>query len=125
MKAFLKNHPYITIIALSLTLLAIFLLIAFSIQLSSSRPIYSDQSDDQLAAEYLEKYPISAILPYIYAQYDQDYHYTEFRIDGGSFENCPTDFCLKITDSTNTGLDQIKSLMKTKGYDLEKYTILP
>ena len=49
---------------------------------------------------YNAKHAIIAKLPVIYANYDKEYNYTEYRIDGGSFVGCDTDFCLKITDTT-------------------------
>ena len=119
-----RLKPYIIIVAVALLALGSFFLIAHLIQSSVNAPTYSDREDDLRAAKYREQYPITDILPFIYAHYDKEYHYTEFRIDGGSFENCPTDFCLKITDYTNTGLDQIKSIMSEKGHDLSRYHIL-
>lgn len=73
------------------------------------------------AKTQLDQYPVLEHLPIVFAEYSKDYStYTEYRIDGGSFKsdnpklNCPTDFCLKITDVTGNNyqkaIDHLKSL---------------
>lgn len=76
------------------------------------------------AANYNSKYPIMASLPVIYANYDDNYHYTEYRIDGGSFTGCNTDFCLKITDTTGGNYESAIQKIKDLGFNPEDYTIL-
>lgn len=76
------------------------------------------------ADAYTANHPAIQSLPIIYADYDSQYNYTEFRIDGGRFDGCSTDFCLKITDTTGNNLDFAKSLLEQKGIDPAKYEIL-
>ena len=76
------------------------------------------------ADAYTANHPAIQNLPIIYADYDSQYNYTEFRIDGGKFDGCSTDFCLKITDTTGNNLDFAKSLLEQKGIDPAKYEIL-
>lgn len=83
-----------------------------------------DYQADQEADLYAKKYPITQILPLIYAHYDENYNYTEFRIDGGKFAGCDSDFCLKITDSTGGNLELAKSKIKDSGFSPEDYQIL-
>ena len=76
------------------------------------------------AATYSDKYPITSQLPIIFAEYDDKYNYTEFRIDGGKFEDCSSDFCLKVTDTTGGNFDIAKKLLEEKGINTENYEIL-
>lgn len=76
------------------------------------------------AQEYTSKNQIINSLPIIYANYDKDYNYTEYRIDGGSFDGCDTDFCLKITDTTGGNLDAAKQKIKDAGFNPDSYQIL-
>lgn len=98
---------------------------------------YEQHSDDDLilsqiggrksslkAAAYNESHPLIEILPLIEASYDNEYNYTEYRIDGGNFNGCSTDFCLKVTDTTGGNLDAAKTLLREKGVSPESYEIL-
>ena len=83
-----------------------------------------DAEADADSTLYLEKYPIINVLPIIYANYDENWNYTEFRIDGGMFENCERDFCLKITDTTGGNYEKATKLIVENGYEPNKYEIL-
>lgn len=74
--------------------------------------------------KYSEMNPIIRDLPIIYANYDEKWNYTEFRIDGGVFEDCTRAFCVKITDTTGGNYDHALKLIKEKGYNPEDYEIL-
>ena len=76
------------------------------------------------AANYQNKYPISLSLPIIYANYDKDYNYTEYRIDGGSFDACNSDFCIKITDTTGGNYEAALQKIRDAGFNPEDYQIL-
>lgn len=76
------------------------------------------------ASAYNEKHPVLSELPIIFAEYDEKYNYTEFRIDGGKFQNCSTDFCLKVTDTTGGNFDIAKELLQERGINPEDYEIL-
>lgn len=69
-------------------------------------------------------YPIYHDLPLIYAKYDQNYNYTEFRIDAGKFKKCQRNFCLKVTDTTGNNLENAKQLLREKSYDPSDYEII-
>ena len=73
---------------------------------------------------YLKAHPIINELPIIYANYDEQYNYTEFRIDGGEFPECSTDFCLKITDTTGGNYAHARELIKNSGYNPDDYEII-
>lgn len=83
-----------------------------------------DYLTDQEASSYSKKHPIMEALPIIYANYDKKYNYTEFRIDGGKFDGCNSDFCIKITDSTGGNLDLAKSKIKDAGFNPDDFQIL-
>lgn len=76
------------------------------------------------STKYTSEYPVSTVLPIIYAHYDEDYNYTEYRIDGGSFTGCDTDFCIKVTDTTGGNLDAAKQKIRDAGYNPDDYQIL-
>lgn len=83
-----------------------------------------DYLTDQEASSYSKKHPVMEVLPIIYANYDKDYNYTEFRLDGGKFDGCNSDFCIKITDSTGGNLDLAKSKIKDAGFNPDDFQIL-
>ena len=76
------------------------------------------------ATNYLEKYPIVDALPIIYANYDKEWNYTEFRVDGGKFNECKEAFCLKITDTTGGNKDSALKMIRDKGFNPEDYEII-
>lgn len=83
-----------------------------------------DYLSDQTATAIQEKYPILNSLPIIYANYDEEYNYTEYRIDGGSFDDCNSEFCLKITDSTGGNYNSAIQKIKDAGFNPEDFEIL-
>lgn len=76
------------------------------------------------AKSYLEKYPIVEVLPIIYANYDDVWNYTEFRVDGGKFDDCEETFCLKITDTTGGNEDAAIEMIREKGFNPSDYEII-
>lgn len=76
------------------------------------------------SSSYQSKYPIMSALPIIYAHYDENYNYTEYRIDGGSFAGCDTDFCLKITDTTGGNYEAATQKIKDASFNPDDYQIL-
>lgn len=83
-----------------------------------------DYESKLISETYNSKHPIINKLPIIYANYDADYNYTEYRIDGGSFTNCETDFCLKITDTTGGNYENAKQMIKDAGFNPDDFQIL-
>ena len=83
-----------------------------------------DYKSSLLANSYNSKNPIISALPIIYAHYDQNYNYTEYRIDGGTFTDCDSDFCLKITDTTGGNLENAKDKIREAGFNPDDYQIL-
>ena len=83
-----------------------------------------DAVANENSKNYLEDYPIVNALPIIYATYDEDWEYTEFRIDGGTFENCKQAFCLKVTDTTGGNLENALKLIREQGFSPEDYEII-
>ena len=79
------------------------------------------QESVKLSEEYADQHPIIAILPLETVSYDQNYNQITFRIDGGSFENCSSDFCLQITDQSDESPTQNpahESAIRQKATDL-------
>ena len=80
--------------------------------------------NDKEASSYQSKNPISLSLPIIYAHYDEAYNYTEYRIDGGTFTDCKSDFCIKITDTTGGNYEAAIQKIKDTGFNPDDYQIL-
>lgn len=76
------------------------------------------------AKDYLAKYPIVKVLPIIYANYDAEWNYTEYRVDGGEFDECKAEFCLKITDTTGGNYEAALMEIAERGYRPEDYEIV-
>ena len=76
------------------------------------------------SSSYLESYPISKVLPIIYASYDESYNYTEFRIDGGFFDECEKNFCLKISDTTGGNYEAALEKIREKNFNPSDYKII-
>ena len=83
-----------------------------------------DTEADYKSEQYRKKYPVSTVLPIVYANYDKEWNYTEYRIDGGQFDGCKTDFCIKITDVTGGNYENAIEQIENKGYSLDDYQIL-
>ena len=83
-----------------------------------------DEEATKESEQYKKDYPIITVLPLIHAEYDDQYNYTEYRIDGGNFEECEKEFCLKITDTTGGNEENAKNLIRKNGYNPEKYEII-
>lgn len=76
------------------------------------------------AQQFASTYSVISKLPIVYANYDENYNYTEYRIDGGKFSGCLTDFCLKVTDTTGGNLENAKKSLKDQGINPDSYEIL-
>lgn len=83
-----------------------------------------DYEADLAEKSYQKVHPIISSLPLIIASYDENYNYTEYRIDGGSFETCKSGFCLKITDVTGGNYESALNNIKNLGYNPEDFEIL-
>ena len=83
-----------------------------------------DEEATKQAEKYEKKYPIVKVLPLNYANYDEEYNYTEFIIDGGKYDECKKEFCLKITDSTGGNEENAKRFIQENGYDPNDYEII-
>lgn len=83
-----------------------------------------DAIANENSLQYVAKYPIINVLPIIYADYDDDWNYTEYRIDGGSFEECEKEFCMKITDTTGGNEDAALEKIREAGFNSGDYEII-
>lgn len=74
---------------------------------------------------YLKKYPIVGVLPIIFVEVNQDTNtWREFRIDYGEFEQCETDFCLKVTDTNGDNYGRALDQIREKGFNPDDYEIV-
>lgn len=74
---------------------------------------------------YLADFPISAILPIEVVEVDPNtYDWVEYRIDGGKFDQCHREFCIKITDTTGGNHDAALEQIRAKGYNPDDYEII-
>lgn len=83
-----------------------------------------DYESTLISDAFNSKYPIMASLPIIYAHYDEQYDYTEFRIDGGELAECDNHFCLKITDTTGGNYELAKQKIIDAGFNPDDYQII-
>lgn len=78
-----------------------------------------------VAQNYLEKYPIMKVLPLVVEKYAEDFtEYTWFRIDGGKYDECEKEFCLKITDMSGGNYEKALKMIQKKGFDPDDYKII-
>ncbi len=86
--------------------------------------IYEYEGQQQLK-ELRAKYPIMESLPIVFEKYFNNYtEYVNYRIDGGEYKECKSDFCLKITDYSGGNYDRALNLIREKGYTPDDYEIL-
>ena len=83
----------------------------------------NEDTSDELSNSLYEQYPILNILPIIYANYDENWNYTEFRIDGAISAECDNEFCIKISDTTGGNYETALDLIRQKGYNPSDYKI--
>ena len=126
----IRNHPFI-FTGLSLLIFATIILVITAVNINKKPgPVDStpegigDYEAEQNSKDYNSRYPIISILPIVYAEYDDEYDYTEYRIDGGSFSDCDRDFCLKITDVTGGNMDHAKAKIRNAGFNPDDFQIL-
>lgn len=82
---------------------------------------------EQTADEYLKKYPVSSILPIEVVEYNQDQSlsgWVEYRIDGGQFKECKSEFCIKITDTSGGNRDHAIQKIHDQGFNPNDYEIV-
>lgn len=74
--------------------------------------------------EYASQYPIVKILPYQDTDNRRGYNFTNYRIDYGKFDNCNSNFCIKITDNVSIYQDEAMEYLKSSGQNLNDYEII-
>lgn len=74
--------------------------------------------------EYAAKYPITQILPYQNTNDRRGYDFTNYRIDYGQFDNCKSDFCLKITDNVGIYQGEAMDYLRSSGQNIDDYEII-
>ncbi len=85
----------------------------------------SDALSDIERAEYLKRYPITAMLPLqVVEETSEKYTWRTYRIDSGKFEGCQSDFCVKITDETGGNHDAALQKIRDAGYNPDDYEII-
>lgn len=74
---------------------------------------------------YLKEHPIINVLPIIVTDYNQETNtWLEYRIDYGEFQECATDFCLKITDTTGGNYNRAIEKIREKGFNPDDYEFI-
>lgn len=128
MKPFIKKHPYLFIAFSALSIIILIVIIAGLVLNLPAPTDFKEQTSKQDLAfsdEYAKNYPVVKGLPIIYANYDQDYNYTEYRIDIANPSDCQKqDFCLIITDVTGGNEQAAKNALIKKGYNPADYEII-
>ncbi len=83
----------------------------------------TDAQASQTAEDYYKEYPISEILPYSFADIVDDFP-INYRIDGGKFNGCESDYCIKISDKSGYSYEYALNYIQENGYDSNKYQII-
>ncbi len=87
--------------------------------------LIDEYNNEKEAKDYLKKYPINKVLPIVIEGYSDDSsEYVSFRIDGGKFDDCKNEFCIKITDISGRNRALAEEAAKAKGYDLSDYEVI-
>lgn len=88
--------------------------------------IANDTKNTQEAESYVDKYPISKILPINVVEINPTtYAAKEYRIDLGKFDQCKADeFCIKITDRRGNNYEEALNMIRQKGFDPDDYEII-
>lgn len=125
---FVRNKIWLFLGLLILVCSLVIIIVFFSKKEDNNKIIkseYSSNEEYEKAKKYGEKYPVIKVLPIIYAKYSNDYsEYTEFRIDGGVFQECNNkEFCIVITDITGGNYEDALSKIREAGYNPESYEI--
>lgn len=75
--------------------------------------------------ELMDKYPVMKDIPIVVEEYFNNYtQYVYYRIDGGIYEECEQEFCLKITDISGGNYDRALQTLREKGYNPDDYDII-
>lgn len=83
-------------------------------------------NSNKAADDYYIKYPISTVLPIVVVEVNPEtYDWTEYRIDGSTdFEQCKTDYCVKITDTTGGNYENALKKIRENGFNPDDYEII-
>lgn len=80
---------------------------------------------NESAADYAAKHPVATVLPFTVVEVDPiTYDWTEYAVDGGNFEGCNSDFCIKITDTTGGNREKALQKIREKGFNPNDYQII-
>lgn len=107
------------------------------VSLNGNEDYYEEHPEDQKALELLNEargeseaetffkvYPIARKIPIIVETYNNARtEYIYYRIDGGMYDGCKWDFCLKITDISGGNYDRAIEKIKSLGFNPEDYQI--
>lgn len=91
---------------------------------SGRRQAVYDANYQLYSDEYTAKYPIVGSLPYQNTDDRRGYDFTNYRIDYGKFDNCKSDFCLKITDNVGIYQDEAMNYLRSSGQNIDDYEII-
>lgn len=87
--------------------------------------IINEYKGEQQTVELKDKYPIMSDIPIVYERYLNNYtEYVSYRIDGGEYEGCEQEFCLKITDISGGNYERALKSIREKGYNPSDYEII-
>lgn len=81
--------------------------------------------DPKKVEDYEAAHPIIRDLPINYAKYDPSRKkYVSYKIEGGLFDGCKTDFCLKVIDYSGDGTAPALEKLREYGYNLDNFEII-
>lgn len=87
--------------------------------------IINEHKGEQQTVELKDKYPIMADIPIVFERYLSNYtEYVSYRVDGGKYDGCEQEFCLKITDISGGNYEKALDVIREKGYNPSDYEII-
>ncbi len=87
--------------------------------------VIDEYETEKMAEDYVKKYPIMKVLPIEVEKYnDEMTEYINYRIDGGRFDDCKSEFCIQITDVTGGNYQNAVEVVRQKGYNLDEYEVV-
>ncbi len=83
-----------------------------------------DAIADHGTTNFFAQYPVTNLLPYSTESLDDYGDPHGFRIDYGEYDDCQTDFCLKVTSYESNCLELARDYLSENGFNPDDYQIL-
>lgn len=87
--------------------------------------IINEYNGELETKELIKKYPVMKDLPIVVESYQNNYSdYVSYRVDGGKYDECEREFCLKITDISGGNYERAVEALRNKGHEADDYEVI-